>query len=153
MTIETVERINEILKKETHNYAAGFYTCITMDALINGTFGATKALVECGKISTEYEDELLFGYKGSSLRLFDIFNCEHSVLEKYTAIQHADKIFSDEKVPFSGATGYAIMLEECGVISDDELAYLFTVLAEEILHEILDKCFEEGGDMFEYDDE
>lgn len=142
MTKENIKKIDKILKKEGHNYAAGFYACIAMDALIDGTFGATKALVKCGKIDKEYEDNLLSGFNGSPIKLMDIFNCDIDAITVYSSIMKADKKFKGEHVPYSGATGYAMMLAGCKIITQEELDDLLVILAEEIITDCLDNSWE-----------
>lgn len=147
MTKETIEKIDKILKKEEHNFAVGFYASVAMDALINGTFGATKALVECGKIDKKYEDELISGFNGSSIKLMDIFNCDIHAITVYMSIVKADKKFESEHVQYSGATGYVNMLAGCNIITKEELASLLIILMEEIIDDSLNETGLEWEDL------
>lgn len=147
MTKERFEKINKILKKEEHNFAAGFYASVVMDPFINGTFGATKALVECGKIDKKYEDELLIGFNGSSIKLMDIFNCDIHAITVYMTIVKLDKKSESKNAPYSGATGYARMLAGCNIITKEELASLLIILMEENIDDCLNETEFECEDL------
>lgn len=127
---EKVTSVEKILKDKGHHYYSGFVTCLIMDALISGTFGATKALIISGAIDKENEDDLLYGFKGGNLDLLEIFKGNTEAMAAYLAIDTADRLLDGLKCTFAAATGYTMILGALGILEKSDVEYIRKFLVE-----------------------
>lgn len=132
---EMISNVEKTLKDKGQCYYAGFATCLIMDELISGTFGATKALVISGTIDEQNEDKLLYGFEGENLDLLEIFKGNTEAMAAYMAIDTADRLLGDVKCKYSAATGYAMLLGACGILEKSDVEYIHKFLLELIGYE------------------
>lgn len=135
LTKEMVTNVEKSLKDKGQCYYAGFATCLIMDELISGTFGATKALIISGTIDEQNEDKLLYGFEGENLDLLEIFKGNTEAMAAYLAIDTADRLLDGVKCKFAAATGYAMLLGACGILEQTEVEYIHKFLVEMIGYE------------------
>lgn len=130
LTKEMAKSVEKMLKDKGQQYYSGFATCLIMDALISGTFGATKALIISGTIDEQNEDKLLYGFEGENLDLLEIFKGNTEAMAAYMAIDTTDRLLDGVKCKFAAATGYAMVLGACGILEKSEVEYIHKFLVE-----------------------
>ena len=135
LTKEMTKKVETTFKEKGQCYYAGFATCLIMDELISGTFGATKALIISGAIDKENEDKLLYGFEGENLDLLEIFKGNTEAMAAYMAVDTTDRLLEGLKCKFAAATGYTMLLGALGILEKSDVEYIHKFLVEIITDE------------------